>query len=89
MSAKLIAYYRVSTKQQGQSGLGLEAQEFAVRSYAKAAGAEIVADYTEVESGKRADRPELAKAVAHAPPSSRRAENSPAERPWRSGAFGS
>jgi DNA invertase Pin-like site-specific DNA recombinase len=62
----LIAYYRVSTKQQGQSGLGLDAQEKAVKDYATASGAKIMATYTEVESGKRADRPELAKAIAHA-----------------------
>lgn len=66
MNTKLIAYYRVSTKQQGQSGLGLEAQEATVKGYAAQVGATIVARYTEVESGKRADRPELAKAVAHA-----------------------
>ena len=62
----LIAYYRVSTKQQGQSGLGLEAQRAAVESYAKAAGADIQADYTEIESGTQADRPKLAAAIAHA-----------------------
>ncbi|HLX64061.1 MAG TPA: recombinase family protein [Planctomycetota bacterium] len=62
----LIAYHRVSTKQQGQSGLGLEAQKTAVEAYAKAAGAPIQAVYTEVESGKRADRPKLAAAIAHA-----------------------
>jgi len=62
----LIAYYRVSTKQQGQSGLGLEAQKTAVEAYAKATGATIQATYTEIESGKRADRPKLAAAIAHA-----------------------
>ena len=66
MNTKLIAYYRVSTKQQGQSGLGLEAQEATVKAFASQAGDTIIARYTEVESGKRADRPELAKAVAHA-----------------------
>jgi DNA invertase Pin-like site-specific DNA recombinase len=64
--ANLIAYYRVSTEQQGRSGLGLEAQESAVQSFARQTGGRIVASYTEVESGKRADRPELAKALAHA-----------------------
>lgn len=64
--SKLIAYYRVSTKQQGASGLGLDAQRAAVDAYAKAAGATIEANYTEVESGKRADRPKLAAAIAHA-----------------------
>jgi DNA invertase Pin-like site-specific DNA recombinase len=63
---KLIAYTRVSTQRQGQSGLGMEAQHEAIEAYAKASGGEVVAGYTEVESGKRSDRPELAKAVAHA-----------------------
>lgn len=61
----IIAYFRVSTKQQGESGLGLEAQEAAVQNYARQNGATIKASYTEVESGKRNDRPELAKALAH------------------------
>jgi DNA invertase Pin-like site-specific DNA recombinase len=64
--ANIIAYYRVSTKQQGESGLGLEAQEAAVQSYARQAGASIKQSYVEVESGKLADRPELARALAHA-----------------------
>lgn len=62
----IIAYYRVSTKKQGQSGLGLEGQQAAIETYAQQHGATIVAEYREVESGKRADRPELAKALAHA-----------------------
>ncbi len=64
--ADIIAYYRVSTKQQGESGLGLEGQQAAVESYARQTGATIKASYIEVESGKRADRPELAKALSHA-----------------------
>jgi DNA invertase Pin-like site-specific DNA recombinase len=64
--ADIIAYYRVSTKQQGESGLGLEAQESAVQSYARQNGTTIKASYVEVESGKLADRPELARALAHA-----------------------
>jgi DNA invertase Pin-like site-specific DNA recombinase len=63
---KLIAYFRVSTKGQGESGLGLDAQRKAVGDFAKATSASIDASFTEIESGKRADRPELAKAVAHA-----------------------
>src|SRR5690349_2260256 len=62
----VIAYYRVSTARQGQSGLGLEAQQAAIAAYARQCGAEIVKFYTEVESGKRSDRPELLKALAHA-----------------------
>jgi DNA invertase Pin-like site-specific DNA recombinase len=64
--ADIIAYYRVSTAKQGQSGLGLEGQKAAVEQYAKATGARIVASYREVESGKLADRPELTRALAHA-----------------------
>jgi DNA invertase Pin-like site-specific DNA recombinase len=64
--AKLVAYLRVSTQQQGRSGLGLEAQQSAISGYAKSIGGEVIATYTEVESGKRSDRPELAKALAHA-----------------------
>ncbi len=63
---KLIAYYRVSTRKQQQSGLGLEAQQAAVAEFARRGGGPVVYGYTEIESGKRADRPELAKAVAHA-----------------------
>ena len=48
---KAIAYYRVSTQRQGQSGLGLEGQRAAVEQYAKANGLTIVEDYTEVETG--------------------------------------
>jgi DNA invertase Pin-like site-specific DNA recombinase len=64
--ADIIAYYRVSTKRQGDSGLGLDGQKTAVEAYARQLGARIVASYREVESGKRADRPELARALAHA-----------------------
>jgi DNA invertase Pin-like site-specific DNA recombinase len=62
----IIAYYRVSTRQQGHSGLGLEGQRAAVEGYARQTGARIKSSYVEVESGKRVDRPELARALAHA-----------------------
>lgn len=63
---KVIAYYRVSTAEQARSGLGLEAQRQAVVSLCASRGWEIIADHTEVESGKRADRPALIKAMRHA-----------------------
>lgn len=62
---KCIAYYRVSTDRQGRSGLGLEAQTASVRDYVAHQG-ELIYEYTEVESGKLNDRPELTKALAHA-----------------------
>lgn len=62
----MIAYYRVSTDKQGEHGLGMAAQRTAVEAYARAANAPIVATYTEVESGRRADRPQLRQALAHA-----------------------
>jgi DNA invertase Pin-like site-specific DNA recombinase len=61
---KLVTYIRVSTQKQGASGLGLEGQTAAVEAYARGQGAEIVRTFREVESGKRADRPELVKALA-------------------------
>jgi DNA invertase Pin-like site-specific DNA recombinase len=63
---KIIAYFRVSTRKQGDSGLGLEGQEAAVYTYAQTNKVEILASYTEVESGKLAERRELTKALAHA-----------------------
>jgi DNA invertase Pin-like site-specific DNA recombinase len=62
--ARFVAYYRVSTKWQAASGLGLEAQREAVRVHVKAAGGVIVANFTEVESGKKNDRPRIAAALA-------------------------
>jgi DNA invertase Pin-like site-specific DNA recombinase len=61
---KFVAYYRVSTRQQGIGGLGIDAQRAAVKRYLD--GGKIVAEFTEVESGKRADRPELQKALEKA-----------------------
>jgi DNA invertase Pin-like site-specific DNA recombinase len=58
-----VAYYRVSTQKQGESGLGLEAQQAAVRAYVQDPAA-IVATFQEAESGNNNQRPELAKAVA-------------------------
>ena len=64
--ANMIAYYRVSTKKQERSGLGLEGQKAAVAHFVGCQGAEVLAEYTEVETGKRSDRPALAKAIAQA-----------------------
>jgi len=63
---KYVAYYRVSTKRQGRSGLGLEAQQKAVRALAEKYGATIIAEYIEVETGKSAKRPKLLEAIQHA-----------------------
>jgi DNA invertase Pin-like site-specific DNA recombinase len=60
---KFVAYYRVSTAKQGRSGLGLEAQQEAVRSYLNGGSWQLVAEVVEVESGKRNDRPKLAEAL--------------------------
>ena len=64
-TAKIVAYYRVSTRKQGESGLGLQAQRMAVTEYAEENGNKIIAEYTEVETGKRADRPTLEEAIGH------------------------
>ena len=64
--AGIVAYFRVSTARQGESGLGLEGQAAAVEAYAKQTGKQIIARYLEVESGRKSDRPQLAKALAHA-----------------------
>jgi DNA invertase Pin-like site-specific DNA recombinase len=60
---RLVAYARVSTARQGQSGLGLAAQRRVIEDHARQTGAILVGRFTEVESGRKADRPELAKAL--------------------------
>jgi DNA modification methylase len=64
------AYYRVSTREQGRSGLGIDAQRAAVSHFAKAEGFEVIAEFTETETGKGWDalerRPQLAAALAGA-----------------------
>src|SRR5829696_8060430 len=61
-----IAYYRVSTAKQGSSGLGLEAQRQAVARYLHGGDWRIIAEFTEVESGKNSARPQLERALAAA-----------------------
>ena len=61
---QFIAYYRVSTAKQGRSDLGLEAQKAAVLSHLDRDDWTMLAEFTEVESGKRADHPELVRALA-------------------------
>ena len=66
----IVAYIRVSTSQQGRSGLGIEAQRDSLARFASGEGFEIVAEFVEVETGKGADaldrRPQLAAALAMA-----------------------
>jgi DNA invertase Pin-like site-specific DNA recombinase len=59
-----FAYYRVSTDKQGRSGLGLEAQRKAVLDYLNGGTWSLVGEFTEIESGKRNERPELKLVIA-------------------------
>jgi len=66
MKQKVVSYIRVSTARQGVSGLGLEAQRADVNRYCNVNECELLAEYREVESGRKNDRPTLQKALAHA-----------------------
>lgn len=63
-NGKFVAYFRVSTAKQGKSGLGLEAQQEAVQKYLNGGTWNLVGSFTEVESGKRNDRPALSEALS-------------------------
>jgi len=63
-NGKFVSYLRVSTQRQGKSGLGLEAQREAVAGYLNGGNWELVQEVLEIESGKRNDRPELARALS-------------------------
>ncbi|PKP91968.1 MAG: resolvase [Alphaproteobacteria bacterium HGW-Alphaproteobacteria-14] len=60
---RFIAYFRVSTDKQGRSGLGLEAQRASVEQFVSGTRGGIIAEFIEVESGTRSDRPKLADAL--------------------------
>lgn len=62
---RFVAYYRVSTAKQGASGLGLAAQRSAVAAYLREQG-QVIAEFKEVESGRRSARPALEQALAAA-----------------------
>jgi DNA invertase Pin-like site-specific DNA recombinase len=64
MRGKFISYLRVSTDQQGANGNGVAAQRKAVGDYLNGGNWQLLGEFVEVESGKRSDRPELAKAIA-------------------------
>jgi DNA invertase Pin-like site-specific DNA recombinase len=70
MSKPVVAYYRVSTREQGKSGLGIDARRAAAARFAEAEGFDLVAEFTDVETGKGADaldrRPQLAEARRNA-----------------------
>ncbi len=63
---KWVAYYRVSTERQGRSGLGLQAQRDAVMAHLGNVKGRLLAEFTEVESGKNDQRPELQRALMRA-----------------------
>lgn len=62
---KAIAYMRVSTKAQGKSGLGLEAQKERIERFIREMSGEFVAEYVDVVSGTKDGREQLKKAMAH------------------------
>ena len=62
-TGNFVSYLRVSTAQQGKSGLGLSAQRAAVDSYLNGGEWDLLEEFVEVESGKRKDRPQLAAAL--------------------------
>jgi DNA invertase Pin-like site-specific DNA recombinase len=63
MGRSYVAYYRVSTKRQGQSGLSLEGQREDVLRYCLESPGRLIAEVTEIESGKNDDRPKLSEAM--------------------------
>ena len=65
-SGDFVSYIRVSTRSQGESRLGLEAQQRAINVYLNGGDWRIIKEFVEVELGRKSDRPVLALALAHA-----------------------
>lgn len=63
-TTQFVAYFRVSTARQGQSGLGLESQRSSAVDYVQKNGGNIVAEFTEIESGKKSDRAKFLEAIS-------------------------
>jgi DNA invertase Pin-like site-specific DNA recombinase len=61
---KIVSYYRVSDKNKQGDNYSLAAQKFELNRYAQSIGAEVIAEYQEMESGRRKNRPELNRALA-------------------------
>jgi DNA invertase Pin-like site-specific DNA recombinase len=98
VTKRYVPYYRVSTKRQGESGLGLEAQQRDVAALVGRNGGKVLGEYTEVESGTKCDRVKLAEAIQHARLSNailvvakldRLARNAPSRQPCRTRALSS
>jgi DNA invertase Pin-like site-specific DNA recombinase len=66
MSVKFIAYYRVSTKEQGKSGLGLDSQKDSIQTYITSIKGELISEFTDIETGKNDNRENLWVAVNEA-----------------------
>lgn len=64
LAPSFVAYYRVSTDQQGRSGLGLDAQKASVASHIASTSGRLIGEFEEIESGKRSDRTQLTAALA-------------------------
>jgi DNA invertase Pin-like site-specific DNA recombinase len=84
---KFVAYFRVSPDRQGRSGLGLAAQREAVENYLNRGRWSLIAEFTEIESGKHDDRPELEKALAACKKQRAKLVIAKLDRLWRKLAF--
>lgn len=65
MEGRFISYIRVSTQKQGMNGLGMDAQRKTIETFLNGGNWKLIAEYAEVESAKKSDRPELKKALEH------------------------